>query len=218
MKNYLLFIVSGYGNIRFIGRGRFSGDIPKPLEQCLEMSKTQFSWRVKPYVVINIDYEWVMGRPLVCFDDAIAANWDSSVFGFNGSFVAYDNKKTILSPNEWITTITRNYPSEAKLGGIVYYTTLSYPGIDTPIQHKGSTMFELIPTTSPIYYSGSGNNYTQINVECAHNIVGALSFSVQGVGISINGAWPKISIRGMEEESQTAWSGKLICSCTNCFT
>ena len=49
-------------------------------------------------------------------------------------------------------------------------------------------MFELIPTTSPIYYSGSGNNYTQINVECAHNIVGALSFSVQGVGISINGA------------------------------
>lgn len=51
-------------------------------------------------VVINIDYEWVMGRPLVCFDDAIAANWDSSVFGFNGSFVAYDNKKTVLSPNE----------------------------------------------------------------------------------------------------------------------
>ncbi len=51
-------------------------------------------------VVINIDYEWVMGRPLVCFDDAIAANWDSSVFGFNGSFVAYDNKKIVLSPNE----------------------------------------------------------------------------------------------------------------------
>lgn len=143
---------------------------------------------------VYIDFIWQEDHPSIRKEDAIAVNWDYSVFTLKeDSFVARDYRKNQLG-GSWVNWKTYTSPARADQGGLGYITTLSSDttGIKAK-QIKGSAQFELLPKNSPIYLK-SGESVTSLNVQYTHNknllpfSVGFQSSSGFGITISLTGS------------------------------
>lgn len=137
-------------------------------------------------VMVFIDYRWLkQNAPFVKKDDGISVNWDSNVFTYlPGSFSATDYYMASLGV--WSAGPTNNNPYIITQGGLGYYADLGY--VLDSITHKGTAFFSLVPR-DPNTYKYANGNATNINVQYVHDktpLVGSISFTVYGVGISIN--------------------------------
>lgn len=149
-------------------------------------------------IYVYIDYVWAEGHPSIRKEDAIAVNWDYSVFTLKAdSFVARDYRKNQIG-GSWVNWKIYTSPEQADQGGLGYITALSS---DTTAikakQLKGSAQFELLPKNSPIYLK-SGSSVTSINVQYTHN-KNILPFPVgfqssSGFGITVDLAGSKDSV------------------------
>ncbi len=142
-------------------------------------------------IYVYVNYIWASGKPFWTWTDGITVNWDSSVFTFkSGSFVAKDYKRT-LNTGGWILTSIYSNPASLNVGGLGYYTKLTYSSATLgqsfgALQHKGTASFTLLPTRKPMYIK-SGAQVTSINANYLHNMnpgVFSINFSYSGLGVS----------------------------------
>lgn len=125
-------------------------------------------------------WEWAESKPKIRVKDAVAVNWDASIFQL-GSFYAADIGKN--SASEEYTTI-KEYTSMAtsNQGGIGHFTELSWK-----YKYVGGVMMMVLTSSIPMY---NGEDYgTSFNLNYAHdrNPLGlGLSFGCEYLGVSIN--------------------------------
>lgn len=158
----------------------------------LKISKTTIkeSNNLVRKVNLVVNYEWVK-NPMNTKTDGITVNWDNSVFAYLGdSFYSYDE---ILVDGEYRKRVNEcTAPDLAQQGGIGYSAEIGmYVG---PYMSagwaRGTASFYIIPTSN-IYEktSSTSTHVTSINVNYVHDktpIFGSISFSVAGVGVTIN--------------------------------
>lgn len=140
----------------------------------------QNSTKVKS-AIVSASWEWAANKPAYRGRDAVAVNWDTSVFNYlSDSFYATDVYKSNES-DDWSTFKETNDLSSAQQGGIGHYTDLKafkkYVG--------GMLLFGLSPKKS--MYKGTKYS-TVVNIEYAHAPMPltGISFSVKGVGVGIS--------------------------------
>lgn len=133
-------------------------------------------------VFVSVDYLWAEGKPLICYEDAISVNWNSSLFTYDAD--SFTSNEYYLDSGSWVRSGRSTTPSEINQGGLGYYTTLT-GGYD---QLKGFASFTLLPCEDNMYTS-SPNRTTSINAQYVHTktlgILGA-TFGYSGNGITIN--------------------------------
>ncbi len=122
---------------------------------------------------VYVWYEWTSGHPAVKKTDAIAVNWDPSVWTYANEFQHVDYS------NEWTEYFRQDRASNANQGGLGYYAYLNVYGSKL----IGSTVFKLRPASSPMYPAGSIDPHktSQISVNYVHD---ANPLLVQGVSLS----------------------------------
>lgn len=133
-------------------------------------------------VLLSVDYLWAEGKPLICYEDAISVNWDSSLFAYDAdSFSAFEYYR---DSGSWVYIGKNSTPTEINQGGLGYYTNLTAGHT----QLKGYSTFTLLPSEDNMYMT-SANRVTSINAQYVHTktlgIAGA-TFGYNGNGITIN--------------------------------
>lgn len=131
--------------------------------------------------LVSASWEWAANKPIYRGQDAVAVNWDTSVFNYTSdSFYAVDVYKSNES-DDWSTFKETNTLSIAQQGGIGHFTDLKafkkYVG--------GMLLFGLSPKKA--MYKGTKYE-TVINIEYAHAPLPltGLSFSIKGIGVGIS--------------------------------
>lgn len=140
-------------------------------------------------VLVYVDYAWSAGHPFIHREDAISVNWDSNLFQFvPNQFSSVDY--VLLPNNEKISYNSQINPAKLNLGGLGYFADLSYVLPNAVLNHSqycGSASFAVEPKYT--IYAGTGNK-TQITIQYVHDKnpspIGGISFSYNGVGISIS--------------------------------
>lgn len=139
-------------------------------------------------VLVTIDYRWSSGHPLVRAEDAIAVNWDSSLFQFvNGTFNSTDYH-LMGSTNAPVNAQTR--PAIIEQGGLGYYASL-FNTSPNPIVYSGNASF-MVEAKRNIYAEEDypyNKERTLIGATYTHNespLGIGLSFSINGGGISVS--------------------------------
>lgn len=144
-------------------------------------------------VLITIEYNWYLAHPMVQKEDAIAVNWDSSLFILaDNTFHSADYRYLPMS-SVTMTLNEHSNPADIIQGGLGYYANLyNIPTNPTmPIVFSGNASF-LLKARTTLYSSNtypSNVKYTQIGAKYTHdkNPVGlGLSFSYDGFGISVS--------------------------------
>ena len=147
---------------------------------------------------IHVKYEWLK-EPMIQKVDGIAINWDPNVLTYSAnSFYAYDAvRHSLLIDQMFVKIHEYNNPNLAVQGGIGYSADFWFkkpaPSAAYVVEARyGIATFELFPTKNPIYkaFSSDPNSQvTSINVNYVHDrtpVIGSVSFSKAGFGVSIN--------------------------------
>lgn len=143
------------------------------------------------HVIVN--YDWIK-LPMVQTVDAISVNWDSDVLTYNENFKSYDYAYSDLQ-GKWVTYKTWNAPNTLNQGGLgintyIDYTEQLYNGeLVGPGGLKGTVTFSLTPEPRFSMSIAPGSNSTAIKCEYVHNknpLLGSLSFTYEGFGVSVN--------------------------------
>lgn len=114
-------------------------------------------------------------------------NWDSGIFTFKSNSFHATDYKMVNSSGTRVEYSSQTNPATLNQGGLGYYADLCSLELVQSAQ-KGTAYFTLLPKQS-IY---RGDDYVaSICAEYVHDknpysIVGSISFSWSGVGVSIN--------------------------------
>lgn len=146
---------------------------------------------------VYVYYEWTSPHPLVRKYDAIAVNWDPSIWSYKGEFQHVDYS------DKWTSYSSTTRPTECVQGGLGYYAYLSPLGSTL----VGDTRFTLVPSKTPMYPSGSGQpGFTStINVNYVHD---KNPLPIQGVSFSVDGVGIGITFGGLADEAAASFSGR----------
>ena len=149
---------------------------------------------------VSINYIWEPLKPIVCRQDGIAVNWDSSVFGLqSGSFDSYDIAYCRYA-QDWIMHRTQASPNLSEQGGLGYIASLEFRepmSHDEAYQYKGSCAFILLPR-SPMYIGI--NEFMPLNAQYIHNKNPLPGFNVQFI---YNGVSVGVDLAGLKDEMTT---------------
>lgn len=132
-------------------------------------------------ILVSVEWEWAANKPAYRGKDAIAINWNSSVFAYANGFYGQDVYKSNAG-DDW--TIFKEYDTLAKSnqGGIGHWTDLK-----AVKKYVGGGMLFVLTPTSTMY---KGSNYTTtINVEYAHSPVALSGLSISAAGVGIGLSW-----------------------------
>lgn len=136
-------------------------------------------------VLVSVSWEWIGSKPTVRKQDAIAINWDSSVFNYVAdSFYAQSFYKQSGTSN-WLQYKEWTNLSEAVQGGVGFFTQLAY-STQHVYNNKGAAAFVIQPNSSMI----EGSAYSSsINYNYVHDrtplVNGSIGFGIQGASVSI---------------------------------
>lgn len=166
-------------------------------ENMFEMAVVTISYKksgssILEKVKVEANYTWLK-NPVVNKQDGMTINWDSNVFTFQQNSFSCTN--TLEYFDDLVSYGQLSEPDLLQQGGLGYTVELkaNFDYHDGKFGKRfGKATFYLLPTHSPTYVLSAGNSdasVTTINANYVHNrsiFTGAISFSVKGLGVTIN--------------------------------